>query len=62
MNDQEAAEQGETFDHDQQEMFQPPDINLGETRPRTPGAQHVPAPLSPDDERDQEGAGRRSLE
>lgn len=38
--------QGETFNQDQQEMFQHPDAALGETRPRTPGEQNVPpAPL-----------------
>jgi hypothetical protein len=36
-------EQAETFNQDQQEMFQNPDTNLGETRPRTPGTQNVPA-------------------
>ncbi|HEY9405199.1 MAG TPA: hypothetical protein VIQ24_21285 [Pyrinomonadaceae bacterium] len=35
-------EQAETFNQDQQEMFQNPDTNLGETRPRTPGTQNVP--------------------
>jgi hypothetical protein len=40
----EDDEQAETFNQDQQEMFQPPDTNLGETRPRTPGAQSVPVP------------------
>ncbi|MDQ1524487.1 MAG: hypothetical protein QOG00_2046 [Pyrinomonadaceae bacterium] len=40
----EDDEQAETFNQDQQEMFQNPDTNLGETRPRTPGAQSVPVP------------------
>jgi len=35
-------EQAETFNQDQQEMFQNPDTNLGDTRPRTPGTQNVP--------------------
>jgi hypothetical protein len=39
-------EQAETFNQDQQEMFQNPDTNLGETRPRTPGTQNIP-PVSP---------------
>ena len=39
-------EQAETFNQDQQEMFQNPDTNLGETRPRTPGTQNVP-PATP---------------
>jgi hypothetical protein len=38
MQDDELAE---TFNQDQQEMFQNPDTNLGETRPRTPGTQNV---------------------
>jgi hypothetical protein len=38
----ENEEQAETFNHDQQEMFQNPDAKIGETRPRTPGAQSVP--------------------
>jgi hypothetical protein len=44
-------EQAETFNQDQQEMFQNPDTNLGETRPRTPGTQSVPpvAPAGTDD-------------
>ena len=39
---QEKDEQAETFNQDQQEMFQNPDTNLGDTRPRVPGAQNVP--------------------
>jgi hypothetical protein len=39
---QEKDEQAETFNQDQQEMFQNPDTNLGETRPRTPGTQNAP--------------------
>lgn len=35
-------EPAETFNHDQQEMFQNPDTNPGETRPRTPGAESIP--------------------
>ncbi|HEX8456185.1 MAG TPA: hypothetical protein VF656_02595 [Pyrinomonadaceae bacterium] len=35
-------EQAETFNQDQQEMFQNPDTNLGETRQRTPGTENVP--------------------
>ncbi len=39
-------EQAETFNQDQQEMFQNPNTNLGETRPRTPGTENVP-PAAP---------------
>ena len=42
-------EQAETFNQDQQEMFQNPDTKLGETRPRTPGTENVP-PVAGDDE------------
>lgn len=35
-------EQDETFNQDQQEMFQPPDTAPGETRPRTPGEPSIP--------------------
>ncbi len=45
-------EQAETFNQDQQEMFQNPDTNLGETRPRTPGTQNV-SPLPPADDSDE---------
>ena len=37
-------EPAETFNQDQQEMFQNPDTNLGETRPRTPGTQNAAEP------------------
>jgi hypothetical protein len=47
-------EQAETFNQDQQEMFQNPDTNLGETRPRTPGTQNVP-PLPATDEDETSG-------
>jgi len=44
-------EQDETFNQDQQEMFQPPDTALGETRPRTPGEPNVsPIPTTDKDE------------
>lgn len=39
--------QAETFNQDQQEMFQNPDTSLGETRPRTPGAQNLPPDTTP---------------
>ncbi len=39
----EKDEQDETFNQDQQEMFQHPDTSLGETRPRTPGETNLPA-------------------
>jgi hypothetical protein len=47
---QEKDKQDETFNQDQQEMFQNPDTSLGETRPRTPGTQNVPpaAPVAAD--------------
>ncbi|HEY0082886.1 MAG TPA: hypothetical protein VGB61_08860 [Pyrinomonadaceae bacterium] len=57
-------ELAETFNQDQQEMFQNPDTNLGETRPRTPGTQNVPAlPVGTDarrekDDDDQSEVGR----
>ena len=47
---QERDEQGETFNQDQQEMFQNPDASPGETRPPTPGAQNVPPVPLADDE------------
>jgi hypothetical protein len=49
----ERDEQGETFNQDQQEMFQNPDTTLGETRPPTPGAETLPpltTPVAPADE------------
>jgi len=40
----EKDRQDETFNQDQQEMFQHPDTSLGETRPpRTPGETNLPA-------------------
>jgi hypothetical protein len=51
-------EQAETFNQDQQEMFQNPDTNLGETRPRTPGTQNVPPVSPPDDEATGDAANR----
>ena len=57
---QEKDEQAETFNQDQQEMFQNPDTNLGETRPRTPGTQSVPpAPAEGDDETTEDVANRK---
>jgi hypothetical protein len=51
-------EQAETFNQDQQEMFQNPDTNLGETRQRTPGTQNVPAlPVGTNKETPQDEAG-----
>ena len=44
---QEKDEQAETFNQDQQEMFQNPDTSLGETRPRTPGTQNIPPDATP---------------
>ena len=45
MHEKDEQPQGETFNQDQQEMFQHPDTALGETRPRTPGEQNIsPAP------------------
>lgn len=56
-------EQAETFNQDQQEMFQNPDTNLGETRPRTPGTQNVP-PVTParDDEGSPDDSPERKLD
>jgi hypothetical protein len=52
-------EQAETFNQDQQEMFQNPDTNLGETRRRTPGTQNVsPAPATGDEEAAEDTATR----
>ena len=52
-------EQAETFNQDQQEMFQNPDTNLGETRPRTPGTQNVPTlPVATDVGTPQESESR----
>ncbi|HKP73383.1 MAG TPA: hypothetical protein VJT82_10630 [Pyrinomonadaceae bacterium] len=39
---EDEPQQAETFNQDQQEMFQNPDATLGDTRPRTPGAQNLP--------------------
>ena len=50
-------EQAETFNEDQQEMFQNPDTNLGETRPRTPGTQNIP-PVPVADETADDSANR----
>ena len=58
-------EQAETFNQDQQEMFQPPDTALGETRPRTPGEQNLPPappPAKDDDEASANEAGHRQLD
>jgi hypothetical protein len=53
-------EQAETFNQDQQEMFQNPDTNLGETRPRTPGTQNVPpAPATGTDAATEDTATRQ---
>jgi hypothetical protein len=38
----ERDEQAETFNQDQQEMFQNPDTSPGETRQPTPGAPDIP--------------------
>ncbi|HEX8636064.1 MAG TPA: hypothetical protein VF703_18095 [Pyrinomonadaceae bacterium] len=56
-------EEAETFNQDQQEMFQNPDTNLGETRPRTPGTQNVP-PATPTtgDREDTEDSANRQLD
>ena len=52
-------EQAETFNQDQQEMFQNPDTKLGETRPRTPGTQNVPpVPATDADDGSGDSAGR----
>jgi|GEM_PF-2240002 len=56
-------EQAETFNQDQQEMFQNPDTNLGETRPRTPGTQNVPpVPATSDDEGISDDSPERKLD
>jgi hypothetical protein len=53
MHDERDEQQAETFNQDQQEMFQNPDTSLGETRPRTPGTENLPpgaTPAVPDDD------------
>ena len=57
---QEKNEQAETFNQDQQEMFQNTDAKLGETRPRTPGTQNVPPPADVDEAAD--AASNRKLD
>ncbi|HEV7905361.1 MAG TPA: hypothetical protein VGO96_16085 [Pyrinomonadaceae bacterium] len=47
MPDERDDEQAETFNQDQQEMFQNPDTSPGETRPRTPGAENFPPLTTP---------------
>ena len=58
---QERDEQGETFNQDQQEMFQNPDASPGETRPRTPGTQNVP-PVPTGDEAASDDSPERKLD
>ena len=48
MQDERDEPQAETFNQDQQEMFQNPDTALGETRPRTPGTESLPPGATPD--------------
>ena len=50
MHDDRDEPQAETFNQDQQEMFQNPDTSLGETRPRTPGTETIPPPAVTKDE------------
>ncbi|HYP01098.1 MAG TPA: hypothetical protein VER76_12980 [Pyrinomonadaceae bacterium] len=59
---QEKDEQAETFNQDQQEMFQNPDTNLGETRPRTPGTQNVPPTPAEGDNGTAEDVSNRKLD
>lgn len=60
---QEKDEQAETFNQDQQEMFQNPDANLGETRPRTPGAHSAPpAQATVDDDKAAGDVANRKLD
>jgi hypothetical protein len=47
MHDEERDRQAETFNQDQQEMFQNPDTSLGETRPPTPGTETIPPNATP---------------
>jgi hypothetical protein len=56
MPDERDEPQAETFNQDQQEMFQNPDTSLGETRPRTPGTENLPPSATttvPDDNADE---------
>ena len=55
----ERDEQGETFNQDQQEMFQNPDTSPGETRPPTPGTPDIPI-LPPPDAIDDNDSGAAS--
>lgn len=55
MQDERDEPQAETFNQDQQEMFQNPDTSLGETRPRTPGTQNLPPDASPAATDDEDG-------
>jgi hypothetical protein len=55
-------EQAETFNQDQQEMFQNPDTNLGETRPRTPGTESIPPVDDGDDEEASADSARRKID
>ena len=58
---QERDEQAETFNQDQQEMFQNPDTSPGETRQPTPGALDIP-PHTPADAAtvDEDGAANEA--
>ena len=62
MPDERDDEQAETFNQDQQEMFGNPDTSLGETRPRTPGAENLPPhpPPAATDDGDNGGANEQS--
>ncbi len=56
-------EQAETFNQDQQEMFQNPNTNLGETRPRTPGTESVPPiPTAGSDDEATDDSNNRKLD
>jgi hypothetical protein len=64
MHEKDEQTQGETFNQDQQEMFQHPDTALGETRPRIPGEENVPPapPPATDSEESSAGDANRSLD
>ena len=47
---EERDEQAETFNQDQQEMFEHPDTSPGETRPRTPGTENLPPRITDDED------------
>lgn len=62
MHDERDEPQAETFNQDQQEMFQNPDTSLGETRPRTPGEQNAPPTFNNNNIESNQDADERAAE